>query len=313
MNAVYYSLLLQHNGSDQKRIFQFVESLRSLRRFNTSLPVYLHLISELPESALERELAETYHLQIVRFLNYPSLFAPWLPGLGEVLSLYPVLHKYLTLPVLLQRPFRRLLYLDNDTFFHQDPELLFARYPNAVLAAREEPFSRNSLLGYSADGLDQDQYSELAQPASALAPFNTGVVLWERLALEGLAAAMGDFLSTLVSLLKSLVTSPSQSFEGQFFRALGLRLSELVPTTPVLTFPGRRYWIVEQVALWLTLSRLGLPLQLMTPSDVLQGGEEIHFQGRFQRPVVSHYFSNNTAVFFSHKDTGIYGESGQGP
>jgi hypothetical protein len=66
------------------------------------------------------------------------------------------------------------------------------------------------------------------------------------------------------------------------------------PNVMELPFPSRNPWIVEQVALWLTLGQIpGLTHARFSPEHVKQGGEQA---GSDKNEIVYHYFGIDKAV-----------------
>jgi hypothetical protein len=84
---------------------------------------------------------------------------------------------------------------------------------------------------------------------------------------------------------------------------LAAYLKDLKP----MQFPGSNYWIKEEMALWLTVGKIDpVKLGCFGKRYVLQGCEEIIKECAFAKPVVSHYYSNNTQLFFEKLNTISY-------
>ena len=134
---VYYSLAIMPFGS---REAQWIQSIRSLRRYNRDIPVQLFLFNGAP-AAIIRE-AHRQRVEVFELGDY----AQYLDGLsvhGSLLAQYPTFHKFLVLRHSPARAANHILYLDCDTFFFGDVETLFRRYGSFDWCAREEPcFSR---------------------------------------------------------------------------------------------------------------------------------------------------------------------------
>jgi hypothetical protein len=77
------------------------------------------------------------------------------------------------------------------------------------------------------------------------------------------------------------------------------------PGVSDLPFPSSNFWIVDQVALWLTLGQIpGLTHGRLSRADVTQGGEQA---GDTNSGIVYHYFGIDKADFLSGiiKDFGL--------
>lgn len=91
-----------------------MQSIRSLRRYNATVPVYLILYNgasaELMEEADRRGVA----------VHYVGDYCAFLSGLhvrGSILALFPTFHKFLSLTHGPMHDVSQILYLDCDTFF----------------------------------------------------------------------------------------------------------------------------------------------------------------------------------------------------
>jgi hypothetical protein len=108
---VYNSLAISPFGS---REAQWIQSIRSLRRYNRDIPVQLFLFNGAP-AAIVRE-AHRQRVEVFELGDY----AQYLDGLfvhGSLLALYPTFHKFLVLRHSPARAANHILYLDCDTFF----------------------------------------------------------------------------------------------------------------------------------------------------------------------------------------------------
>lgn len=301
---VIYSLALSEDEASRRpRLLQMLDSVASLRRQNTALPVLLQLAGQLraEEAAPLAQALALLDVDFVALGDYGELIDAHLPGAGELLRHYPVLHKLLGLPLSLERqPARRLLYVDNDTYFHRDPALLLKACAEADFYAREEPFSRGSLLGHRPELCDEAMLAGLMGPSPVL-PFNTGVMVWNHDLARRLLPLCRDYLAAVIAFSRWLVAAGREPARCP---DLGLLAAGALPPAyaaiPPLPYPAASVWIREQIALWLSLSRLpGLRQGWLGPAEVLQGCEELYFPGRFARPVLSHYFSENSAAFLA--------------
>ena len=311
MKLVYYSLSMSGDEYDNNRVFQLINSIKSLRKFNSSIRVQLHLFGELPPSIVEKLVRLNVH--IVPFESYTTLIEQSFAGVGKWLSRYPVMHKFLTMQTFIREKLDQVLYLDSDTYINADINILFNKYNEADLYAREEPGCRLSKIGYHPDYLNEEKLFELAtqQGCNYVAPFNSGVVLmnqdvWKRMldhSNKYIGYVAGCSLWIEQKINKSDVTYMGYQFRTNFPDLNYLHdhkseLSKYLESIDPMPFPSVNYWIKEQVALWLTLGRIeDVAIDYFHMNDVLQGGEELNAPGQLKMPVVSHYFSHNTRAF----------------
>jgi lipopolysaccharide biosynthesis glycosyltransferase len=91
----------------------------------------------------------------------------WLLGLDRILA---------------ARSFEEVLYVDNDTYFLDDIERLFAGCLLGDIFAREEPLNRESHLGHDPRYIDELAVRDLvrSEEINPVIPFNMGVVLMKR-------------------------------------------------------------------------------------------------------------------------------------
>jgi hypothetical protein len=272
MNLVYYSLAALGSNACER---QWVQSIRSLRRFNPTIPVRLFLYgSPSPDTWAE---AVRMRVEVTDLGNYSNCFAHLPQGRAAVLETHPTLHKILSLRHLPDAAYDQVLFLDCDTFFFADVEHLFARYHAHHFCAREEPGSRRSHYGYDPACIDEDALFELAMQEGLVPvpPYNTGAMifnggLWNQL------AALGD------------------EFLDFTWRLLGARGDK----GDRLAYPSSNAWIIEEIAFWLTLGRFpSLTHQAFARDDVAQNGE---VAGRIAayRPLLAHYYTAGEAYFF---------------
>lgn len=314
MKVVYYSLFLTGQKSDELRIFQLTTSVQSLRQHNMSIPVRLHLLGELPAGVVS--LLDRLSVDVVEFPTYREMIDKQVPGLGEWLELYPVMHKFLTMEALLDTPWEQVLYLDSDTYIHSDVEKLFAHYTGMDLYAREEPGSRLSPLGYHKDYLDEDRLYELAkgEACQPVRPFNSGVVLFNMELWRRLLDVSRDYVRFIIRMslwMESNGPGPGKLPDIDYLRENRLLLARYLDGLVPLQFPGSNYWIKEQMSLWLSVGKVeGAQAGFLDRKHVLQGCEEVQAEGILERPIISHYYSQNTRAFLVRVSSGkLYRES----
>jgi hypothetical protein len=302
MRLVYYSLA---NSPETACERQWIKSIQTLRRYNPSIPVCLFLFNGATAELLRQ--AERWQVH-VQFLGDYREFLQQRHVHGPVLALYPTFHKFLSLAY---NPFRdatSVLYLDCDTFFFADVEVLFEQYQDCDWYAREEPMSWRSRYGYNPEHIDEGLLQAIAQREHLryITPFNSGVCLlnhglWGR--LERITAHFLDFVWRL--LCGREINGPAGLVHDGEIQAAVLRAAGDFDYTRALPYPSMNTWIVEQIALWLALGCLPQMSQgIFSREHVLQGGE---FEGTGHFSVLAHYFSTHEREFFaalaSHKAT----------
>jgi hypothetical protein len=297
VRLVYYSLA---SFPDDSREQQWFQSIRSLRIYNQSIRVWLLLFNE-ASAELLRE-AERWNVH-VQFLGDYEEFLQRLHARGSVLALYPTFHKFLALEKLPLHSVTQLLYLDCDTFFFDDVNLIFDGHTTHDWYAREEPSSLRSLLGHNPKHVDELllQYIARNEHVRYVPPFNSGVCLlnhdiWQK--LGGLRDAYLDLAWRLLC---------GRELGGHDFELANPRIRPAVmdvitdaDRAKVLPYPSANDWIIEQIALWLSLGRLpDLSLGTLSSAQVTQGGEFAAQLNAENRCVLAHYFSGVQKEFFS--------------
>ena len=297
VRLVYYSLANSPDGSCEQ---QWIQSIRSLRRYNRSIPVWLFLFNH-GSGELLRE-AERQNVQ-VQFLGDYCEFLQRAHPRGSILALYPTLHKFLVLPNLPLQPLTQLLFLDCDTFFFDDVSLLFDASGTHDWYAREEPRSLRSPHAHNPKHIDELllKYITDKEALRSVLPFNTGVCLmnhgiWQKLA--GLRCAFLDFAWRFLC---------GQELSGHKYELVdpGLRPAVLDALTDqdrsrALPYPSENPWILDEIALWLSLGHVPhFSLGTFSFEQVAQGGEFEPMLASPQRSILAHYFSGGEEEFFA--------------
>jgi hypothetical protein len=293
---VYFSIA-NMPGSGCER--QWIQSIRSLRRHNRSVAVWLFIFN----GASTELLAEADRQQVrIEYLGeYGEYLAQWHLR-GSVLALCPTLHKFLVMPPSLLQGLEGALYVDCDTFFLGDVERLFEVYAQADWYAREEHASRRSAHGYDPAHIDEDALAGIATGVGSrwVTPFNSGVCLVNgRLAraLERVRVTLLDLAWRLVC-GRELGRSWAEEADREL-RAATLASINDIDRRRALGYPSRNAWIVEQIALWLALGQIASFSQgFLSPQHVAQGSEFDEALGR-SSVVLCHYFSVLEEAFFS--------------
>jgi hypothetical protein len=302
MDAVFYSLAF--NGSEAPLV-QLARSLESLRTFDHDLPVFVFVFGEPPVRFAE--VVQQLNARFQPLGDHRAYIARTEPERGELFSLDPKIHRWLVLDEPELKACERMLYIDSDTFFLSPPRRLFDGYRGADLFAREEPFSRRSVLGYKPSYLDEEAIAELRRcdGLTNVPPFNTGVCLFNRKMADAITMSVPRYFDYLFRFLSWFHHHPEPGALGEdMSTARALHDRFLGPAAEqALKYPSQNRWIVDQVALWLALGEFSdLRFADFAPSDVRQGGEALQLSPATRRPILCHYFGHNTGRFFELLD-----------
>jgi hypothetical protein len=290
---VHYSLANSPNSLCEQ---QWVQSVRSLRRYNATASVWLFLFNGASEDLFHE--AARWDVTIRHLGDYRE-YLERLHARGSVLCLYPTFHKFLVLADAAVEEAAQVLYLDCDTFFFSNVDRLFDRYQTCDLYAREEPMSRRSHYGYDPSYLDEKALACLAtrEGGRTIVPFNSGLCLlnnsfWNRLDL--IRCSYLDLAWRLLS-GQALFTD----LHVPRIRSAALSAMNEIDRLRALPYPSANAWIIEQIALWLALGQIPEMSQgLISPDHVVQG-IEFHALCPDHQCVVAHYYSRFQAKFFS--------------
>jgi hypothetical protein len=269
---------------------QWLASIRSLRHHNVSIPVHLVVYDEVPpEIGVEAQrTGVTVHPHGDYARQLERMYAR-----GSILARNPTFPKVLALAELATNGTSQILYVDCDTFFFRDPVALFDRYADRTLYAREEPCPSN---------LDEKVLGEIRSRLGlrTILPFNSGVCLFNHRVWTELVRLRTSFLDFAWRLLvgRHAVPAGKEPFD-ELGRAI-LDATTWLDRHRALPYPSDNDWIVEQIALWLTLGRARDVSQgFFEASDVAQGGETLGpaLHGGAD-VVVGHYYSHLEDEFF---------------
>jgi hypothetical protein len=296
MRLIYYSLA---NFPHDSREYQWIQSIRSLRLHNRSIPVWLFLFNGASRELLSETARWDVHVEplgdYAEFLQESHLR-------GSILALYPTFHKFLVLANLPQRDLTQVLYLDCDTFFFADVNLLFDRYATHDLYAREEPSSLRSELGYNPKHVDELLLQSIArrERLRAIPPFNSGVCLLNHGIWHSISGLRDTYFDLVWRLLCGQVRRHSDEPRDLAVRQAVADVITDEDRSRALSYPSAKYWIIEQIALWLALGRLPrLSLGTFLQTDVPQGGEFENVLASDQRCILAHYFTGSEDFFFT--------------
>jgi hypothetical protein len=297
VRLVYYSLANSPGtGLEQ----QWIQSIRSLRRYNSNIAVCLFLFNGAAAELLSE--ADRHNVRI-EFLGDYAGYLQREHLRGSVLALYPTFHKFLALA---HNPFsdaNQVLYLDCDTFFFDDVEVLFELYAACDWYAREEPMSRRSHYAYNTAHIDEGVLEHIARHEGLrpIIPFNSGVCLLNHGVWHALQRIRIHYLDLAWRLLsgRELHGNHGMQHDPQI-QAATLEAITDFDRSRMLLYPSANTWIIEQIALWLALGHLPQMTQgFLSRDHILQGGEfrEVLRPGR--RCVLAHYYSTLEEDFFS--------------
>ncbi len=298
----YYSLAALGGEACER---QWVQSIRSLRRFNPWARVVLVLYGA-PRAETLAE-ARAMNVQVIYGGDYGRCFAHLPPRVAEVLVRNPTLHKVLSLRLCPTEGVGQVLFLDCDTYFFDDVDRLFERYRARHFYAREEPGSSRSPGGCDPTYVDEAVLRQMAwaERLAPIPPYNSGVFMLNGGAWDHLRYLADEFLAFVWRLLVGLrFGSPLGAQLDEAQQVLLARNSSDDDLRRSLPFPSSNAWIVEEIALWLTLGRIpGLTHDLLGRQDVAQSGEAAE-RARARRrgrpgPTVAHYFSGGENGFFA--------------
>jgi hypothetical protein len=221
--------------------------------------------------------------------------------LAKVFAANPNSPKWISLPGILTRRFDRVLCVDNDVFFIRDVAEIFAALGKSDICAREEPWTKRSLLGYDPSYLDESALGRLqrSENLNRIVPINTGVLLMNRRAAEWLSMNLHLYLSYLVRFTIWMAKQRGSRGDYNFVKiARQLGIDETNTGLAPLRYPCTNQWIIGQLALWFTFASRRFKIRLFPYSSVLQGDEFLKIGSQFEMPALVHYYSVNSSYFF---------------
>ena len=252
-NVVFYSYVISdHDHVNDHELKRLEHSIGSLREFNNEIPVYL--FCDDPEFIPEY-FSSDYHVNVLPFEEQPN---------HGMLFIY----KWFNLKYFEDGKGTyvdaNILYLDSDTIFHGDVQYLFDHYNYADVFGREEfGFRHYPNIGGGKGirkALDNvDQCIRDLGGEDQIFKYCTGVMLFR----NGIHL---DFIDRLDELLELM------------FRLKNGKIPYPVPNPRIL----------DEYALWVILSRIGVYPGLFAAQDVTQGYVEQKHE-EFFNPIVIHY------------------------
>ena len=295
MKVVTYSL--SSTGPPQPTDYhqQLFSSVQSLRAHNRVVSIHVFLYGEHPPvftTRLEGEGVTVHHMG-----SYEDAIRRYRPRAFRTLVRYPVLHKWMNFHKLVSLGPSQILQIDCDTYFFADVDILFDRYSECHYYGREEPSSKASHFGYDPHYLDEDKLFALArrEGATPMNPYNIGISMLNHGLWSELAQRIGEFLDYVFRFAASMARHPEtrERLWSELREVVMIDLLEQ-PDVSELPFPSSNLWIIEQVALWLTLGHIpGLTHGHLSRAHVRQGDEADESGTK----VVHHYFGMDKTVF----------------
>lgn len=306
VRLIYYSLSIPTDQQRSDLFLQLIASIRSLRTYNQSIPIYVFVYGHLPDE-LERQLG-TYQVQIYSKEEYSKYLSHLFPRGWEALSHYPLLHKWLNFTEIDTLHPTQVLYLDCDTFFFDDVDILFDTYSSLDCYAREEPTCQRSHHGYDPTYLNEELLLDLTRHEQIIPvpPFNLGVVMLNNGIWSKINHLQSEYLLYTWRFMVWMALNPideqdAQYGEGQGISLLRTKFSQLVSNEDVtisLPFPSGNRWILDQVALWLTLGWIpNFTYGDFSMRQVLQNGECMDRRIEECDWIMCHYYSQNLERF----------------
>jgi len=296
MRIIYYSYAATEGHAFER---QWVQSIRSLRLHNASIPVFLFLYND-PSAEILLEAARR-DVRVTALGQYKGYLKQITGKDCPTLASCPTLHKFLALSLLSIEHPSQLLYVDGDTFFLGDVAVLFDRYYELDFYAREEPHSRRSNYGYDPKYLNEEVLSALAvaEGLVSVPPYNTGVCLMNNAIWNKLSVESSHYLDYAARLLTGLQTMPFSRDQQERYPWLHTASVSPIDRLRLLEYPSANPWIVDEIALWLTLGRLAtFSHGMLSPTDIAQNGEILIASAAMGKVVIAHYFRRLEGKFF---------------
>jgi hypothetical protein len=294
VTLAYYSLLCDPHGVHER---QWARSVRSLRRHNPDLDVALCLYGEARPETLAT--ADRWRVEVVRLGEYGRALGDLPAHWRAALTANPTLHKLPSLRPLEKWQWERLVYVDCDTYFFGEVGELTRCYDDCDLYAREEPMSGRSGLGYDSSYLDEALLWSIARAEglTSVPPYNTGVLAFSRRAVTALAGLLEDFAWYAWRLLLGACRWRPEMVADKSLLSFVLSSAGPGELQLAIPLPTSNFWILEEVATWLTLGRIPpLTHDTFAPGDVAQGHECL--AGGAPR-FVAHYFTVGEPSFLA--------------
>lgn len=176
-NAVLYSIeTIGESFENTYRFRQLLYSISRLRRFNNNIDVYV-FISSSDNTEIDKKLYASLNILWHKFEN--NLHSDWHKDYLKTNNAKKLFHRWTNAKYLLDKCFYdNILYVDTDTIFHNDPEILFSKYGNSefLWTRKDNSYEVMNLLGVSNEGLNAGQWimsNKVSSKIENLIPYST--------------------------------------------------------------------------------------------------------------------------------------------
>lgn len=293
-----YSVTIATPTNENALARQLEISLGTLRRYSPTLDVVLFCHGRLPPRLAA--LSVEHDVMVHPSPDYARRLRALCPNGWPALLRYPLLHKFLNFDALVGSDVSQLLCCDCDTVFFGPAEPLFERHgDDADLVAREEVHSSRSAYGADASFIDESLLARLArhEGATPVPPFNLGFVLINRPRWSDWSALQPLFVDYAWRFVCGMALDPLD--EGApYAEFAGIEQArERMDANDVaraLPFPSSNRWLLDEVALWMTLGHVpGLVTADFPVTAVAQDGEFERVCDARSSCTACHYFSSN--------------------
>jgi len=158
-NAVLYSIeTLGESFEKSYRFRQLIYSVSRLRMFNPNIDVYV-FVSSSDKSEINKNLYQSLKILWIKFDN--TIHNDWTEDYLKTQNAKKLLHRWSNAKYLLDEClYDNILFVDTDTIFHNDPEILFTKYGNSdyLWTRKDNSYEVMNLLGVSNEGLNAGQW-----------------------------------------------------------------------------------------------------------------------------------------------------------
>lgn len=308
MRLIYYYLIVT-----PRYVRQWINSIRSLRLQNRAIRVSLFVFNDVPEE-LSRE-AQRHGVSVHPLGTYSEWMMRRPHPHGDLLARYPAMGQLLMLGSEgYARDVSQALYVDCDTFFFRDPELLLEECGEHDCYGREIPGSRLCPHGQSAN-LDENLLAEIVsrECLRSTIPLNTGVRILGKRMLDALPRIEELFLEFAWRLMVGLQLQNLEPGAGAQMRDRVRSLTANAVETlrreifavasqddlqRALPYPSDNGWILPEIAWLLALGRVdGISQHVFSAGEVAQGEECLDAIRNRALPTIGHYFTYHEKDF----------------
>ncbi|MDQ2963160.1 MAG: hypothetical protein M3R31_08395 [Pseudomonadota bacterium] len=293
MKVVFLTFYTLVNDEIPEHVYWALEnSLSSLRKFNSTIRVVCYCLGPPPERT--SQILRRYDVEAIYLEDCLSQFRTHCPDGWQLLAKYAVSTKWLGVAALTKLEPSQALYIDKDTFFFDDVDILFQTYRHADIYARSEPMREEGKIV-----IDNVFYRGIAEKeqSNAVALFEVGVMLFNNHSWHTIKSCLSDIYSYIWRFSVWMALNPDPQFDSSdivFLRENKDGLLSIEAANRALKFPWMNRWIRETFAISLTLGKLqNFSMGRLESRDVLQNGEFDIVGSSEANPVMVHYFNSN--------------------